>query len=83
MLYEKVKSKTKRSKMKLENFIKNNNLVLASEFTKANSTQFNKLKSIFRQQSVKNLTIFRFDKKDGSDLINREFLRKITKCESV
>ncbi len=67
----------------LENFIKSNNLVLASEFTKANSTQFNRIKSVFRGQNVKNLVIYRIERKDPSYSKNKEFFKRHTNCDTV
>ena len=70
--------------MKLENFIKNNNLVIVSEFVKSNSTQFNRIKAILRQHTVKNLTIFRMEKKDtGHYTKNLEYLMTYTNSETV
>ncbi len=69
--------------MKLENFIRNNNLVIVSEFVKSNSTQFNRIKAILRQHTVKNLTIFRMEKNTGHYTKNLEYLMTYTNSETV
>ena len=70
--------------MILENFVKNNNLVLVTEMAnKANTTQFNKIKSILKCHHARNLNILKIDKKESNFMKNKEFLGRFTHCDKV